>query len=279
MQTWGIGVAFYLSRFKNIRMSFNIIDFHVEQGVAVITLNRPDKLNSFNQLMAYDVQSALDYCMENPEIRCVVITGAGRAFCAGQDLEEAIATDAVTIEEHVELKYNPMVQRIRAIKKPVIAAVNGVAAGAGANLAYCCDIIVAAESAKFIQSFINIGLIPDTGGTYFLPRTVGFHKATAMMMLGDKMTAQESKDLGIVHQVFPDNELMDGAMALAKRMAKMPTKGLGLIKKSLNMSLRHDLDQQLEVEKDLQGRAGRTYDNAEGINAFLEKRKPVFRGE
>ncbi len=260
-------------------MSFNIIDFHIEQGVAVITLNRPDKLNSFNQLMAYDVQSALDHCMENPEIRCVVITGSGRAFCAGQDLEEAIAADAATIEEHVELKYNPMVQRIRAIKKPVIAAVNGVAAGAGANLAYCCDIIVAAESAKFIQSFINIGLFPDTGGTYFLPRMVGFHKATAMMMLGDKMTAQESKDLGIVHQVFPDDELMDGAMTLAKRMAKMPTKGLGLIKKAINMSLRHDLDQQLEVEKDLQGRAGRTHDNAEGINAFLEKRKPVFRGE
>ncbi len=260
-------------------MTFDIIEFEITDGVAIITLNRPDKLNSFNQLMAYDVQSALDHCMENPAIRCVMITGAGRAFCAGQDLEEAIEPNSASIEEHVESKYNPMVRKIRAIKKPVIAAVNGVAAGAGANLAYCCDIIVAAESAKFIQSFINIGLIPDTGGTYFLPRLVGLQKATAMMMLGDKMSAQESKDLGLVHQVFPDAEFRDGAFALAQRMAKMPTKGLGLIKKALNMSLVHDLDQQLEVERDLQGRAGRSYDNAEGINAFLEKRKPVFRGE
>ncbi len=260
-------------------MTFDIIDFNIREGVATITLNRPDKLNSFNQWMAYDVHTALDHCMENPEIRCVVITGAGRAFCAGQDLEEAIAADAASIEEHVEMKYNPLVRKIRAIKKPVIAAVNGVAAGAGANLAYCCDIIVAAESAKFIQSFINIGLIPDTGGTYFLPRMVGIHKAAELMMLGEKMTAQEGKDLGIIYRVFPDAEFINGTTELAKRMAQMPTKGLGLIKKALNMSLNHDLDQQLEVERDLQGRAGRTHDNAEGINAFLEKRKPVFRGE
>lgn len=260
-------------------MTFEIIGFDQVDGVAVITLNRPEKLNSFNHTMAYELQAALDHCMDDRDVRCVVITGAGRAFCAGQDLEEAIAADAADIEEHVETKYNPIVRKIRAIKKPVIAAVNGVAAGAGANLAYCCDIIVAAESAKFIQSFINIGLIPDTGGTYFLPRMVGMHKATALMMLGEKMTAQEGKDLGIVHQIFPDAELMDGAMDLGKRMAAMPTKGLGLIKKAINMSLVHDLDQQLEVERDLQGRAGRTYDNAEGINAFLEKRKPVFKGE
>jgi 2-(1,2-epoxy-1,2-dihydrophenyl)acetyl-CoA isomerase len=260
-------------------MTFDIIGFDLVDGVAVITLNRPDKLNSFNEPMAYEVQAALDYCMEDAAVRCVLITGAGRAFCAGQDLEEAIAPSSASIEEHVESKYNPMVRKIRAIKKPVIAAVNGVAAGAGANLAFCCDFIVATESAKFIQSFINIGLIPDTGGTYFLPRMVGMHKAAELMMLGERMTATEAKELGIVYRVFPDGELMDGAMELAKRMALMPTKGLGLIKKALNMSLRHDLDQQLEVEMDLQGRAGRTYDNAEGINAFLEKRKPVFRGE
>lgn len=260
-------------------MTFDIIDFKVEEGVGVITLNRPDKLNSFNQQMAYDVQSALDHCMENPEVRCVVITGAGRAFCAGQDLEEAIAPDSAEIEEHVENKYNPLVRKIRGIEKPVIAAVNGVAAGAGANLAYCCDIVVAAESAKFIQSFINIGLIPDTGGTYLLPRLVGIHKAAVMTMLGEKMLAQEAKELGLVYKIFPDGELLEGAMELAKRMAKMPTRGIGLTKKALNYSLRNNLNEQLAVEKDLQGQAGRTSDNAEGINAFLEKRKPNFTGE
>ena len=260
-------------------MTFDIIDFKIDEGVAVITLNRPDKLNSFNQTMAKDVQFALDHCMENPEVRCVLITGAGRGFCAGQDLEEAIAPDSAAIEEHVESKYNPMVRKIRAIEKPVIAAVNGVAAGAGANLAYCCDVVVASESAKFIQSFINIGLVPDTGGTYFLPRLVGLHKATVMTMLGEKMTAEEGKDLGLVYKVFPNEELMDSAMTLAKRMAKMPTRGLGLTKKALNYSLRNNLNEQLAVEKDLQGQAGRTADNAEGINAFLEKRQPEFRGE
>lgn len=260
-------------------MTFDIIDFKIDEGVGVITLNRPDKLNSFNQQMAYDVQGALDHCMENPEVRCVVITGAGRAFCAGQDLEEAIAPDSAEIEEHVETKYNPMVRKIRAIEKPVIAAVNGVAAGAGANLAYCCDIVVAAESAKFIQSFINIGLVPDTGGTYFLPRLVGIHKATVMTMLGEKMLAEEAKDLGLVYKIFPNEELLDGAMELAKRMAKMPTRGIGLTKKALNYSLRNNLNEQLAVEKDLQGQAGRTSDNTEGINAFLEKRKPNFTGE
>ena len=260
-------------------MTFDIIGFKIDEGVGVITLNRPDKLNSFNQQMAYDVQGALDHCMENPEVRCVVITGAGRAFCAGQDLEEAIAPDSAEIEEHVETKYNPMVRKIRAIEKPVIAAVNGVAAGAGANLAYCCDIVVAAESAKFIQSFINIGLVPDTGGTYFLPRLVGIHKATVMTMLGEKMLAEEAKDLGLVYKIFPNEELLDGAMELAKRMAKMPTRGIGLTKKALNYSLRNNLNEQLAVEKDLQGQAGRTSDNTEGINAFLEKRKPNFTGE
>lgn len=260
-------------------MAYAVIGFKVSEGVAVITLNRPDKLNSFNQEMALEVQDALDYCLDSDEVRAVLITGAGRGFCAGQDLAEAIAPGAADIEEHVETKYNPMVRKIRGLEKPVIAAVNGVAAGAGANLAFCCDIVLAAESARFIQSFIHIGLIPDTGGTYFLPRLVGFHRATALMMLGDKVTAQEAKDLGLVYQVFPDDALMEGAMALAARMAQMPTRGLGLTKKALNYSLTNDLDQQLAVEMELQGVAGRTADNAEGIAAFLEKRRPVFRGE
>ncbi len=260
-------------------MTHDHIQFNIDQGVARITLNRPDKLNSFNQAMAYDVQNALDHCMENSEVRCVLITGAGRGFCAGQDLEEAIAPDSARIEEHVETKYNPMVRKIRAIEKPVIAAVNGVAAGACANLAFCCDIVIAAESAKFIQSFINIGLVPDTGGTYFLPRIVGLHRATAMTMLGEKMTADEARDIGLVYRVFPDAELAEAATELAQRMAKMPTRALGLTKRMLNQSLRHTLDEQLAVERELQGQAGRTTDNAEGIAAFLEKRKPVFRGE
>lgn len=228
--------------------------------------------------MGANLQTVLDHCLDNDEIRCMLLTGSGRGFCAGQDLEEAISGIS-EIEEHVETKYNPIVRKIRALEKPVIAAVNGVAAGAGANLAYCCDIVLAAESAKFIQSFVNIGLIPDTGGTYFLPRLVGMHRASVMMMLGEKMSAQEAKDLGLVYQVFPDGELMNGALELAKRMAQMPTRGIGLTKKALNYSLGNTLDEQLAVERDLQGMAGRTHDNAEGINAFLEKRKPVFKGE
>ena len=258
-------------------MTFNDLGFTVEAGVAIITLNRPDKLNSFDNSMGANLQTVLDHCLDNDEIRCVLLTGSGRGFCAGQDLEEAVSGIS-EIEEHVENKYNPLVRKIRAIEKPVIAAVNGVAAGAGANLAFCCDIIVAAESAKFIQSFVNIGLIPDTGGTYFLPRLVGLHRASVMMMLGEKVTSEEAQDLGLVYKIFPDSELMEGALALAKRMAEMPTRGIGLTKKALNYSLRNTLNEQLAVERDLQGMAGRTEDNAEGINAFLEKRKPSFKG-
>ncbi|MBI1287829.1 MAG: 2-(1,2-epoxy-1,2-dihydrophenyl)acetyl-CoA isomerase [Flavobacteriales bacterium] len=259
-------------------MTFEDLRFHIQDGVALIELNRPDKLNSFNNSMGSNLQTALDHCMENDEVRCVLLTGAGRGFCAGQDLEEAVSGIS-EIEEHVETKYNPIVRKIRAIEKPVIAAVNGVAAGAGANLAYCCDIVLATESAKFIQSFVNIGLIPDTGGTYFLPRLVGLHRASVMMMLGEKMTAEEAKELGLVYKVFPDGELMSGALELAKRMAQMPTRGIGLTKKALNYSLHNTMNEQLAVERDLQGEAGRTADNAEGILAFLEKRKPVFIGE
>ena len=260
-------------------MSYSKIEFSIVANVAVIRLNRPDKLNSFDVDMAMDMQSALDFCMDSSEVRAVLITGEGRGFCAGQDLAEAIAPNSAAIEEHVETKYNPIVRKIRAIEKPVIAAVNGVAAGAGANLAFCCDIVMACESAKFIQSFINIGLIPDTGGTYFLPRIVGFHRATALMMLGDKLTAQEAKDLGLVYKVCADDTLYSEAMQLAKRMAQMPTRGLGLTKKALNYSLSNDLEGQLAVERDLQGEAGRTADNTEGIAAFLEKRLPQFKGE
>jgi 2-(1,2-epoxy-1,2-dihydrophenyl)acetyl-CoA isomerase len=259
-------------------MTYDHILFEQQGGVACITLNRPDKLNSFNVGMAMELQAALDVCLTDDSIRCVLLTGAGRGFCAGQDLAEAIEPGGMAIEEHVETKYNPIVRKIRALEKPVVAAVNGVAAGAGANLAYCCDIILASEAASFIQSFINIGLVPDTGGTYLLPRMVGLHRATAMTMLGDKLTATDAAGLGIVYRVCPPDQLMATATDLATRLSLMPTRGLGLTKKALNMSLSHDLDQQLEVEKELQGAAGRTADNAEGIAAFLEKRRPVFAG-
>jgi len=260
------------------RMTYDHILFEQQGGVARITLNRPDKLNSFNVGMAMELQAALDVCLTDDSIRCVLLTGAGRGFCAGQDLAEAIEPDGMAIEEHVDTKYNPIVRKIRALEKPVVAAVNGVAAGAGANLAFCCDFIVASEAASFIQSFINIGLVPDTGGTYLLPRMVGLHRATAMTMLGDKLSATDAATLGIAYKVCPADNLMDTAMELATRLSLMPTRGLGLTKKALNMSLYHDLDQQLEVEKELQGMAGRTADNAEGIAAFLEKRRPVFTG-
>lgn len=259
-------------------MSYEHILFEQQGGVTRITLNRPDKLNSFNMGMAMELQDALDVCMTDDTVRCVLLTGAGRGFCAGQDLAEAIEPDGPAIEEHVDVKYNPIVRKIRALEKPVVAAVNGVAAGAGANLAYCCDIIVAAESASFIQSFINIGLVPDTGGTYLLPRLVGLHRATIMTMLGEKLSATDAVSLGLVYKVCPSDALMAMSMELATRLAQMPTRGLGLTKKALNLSLSHDLDQQLEVEKELQGMAGRTDDNAEGIAAFLEKRRPVFTG-
>lgn len=259
-------------------MTYDHILFEQQGGVARITLNRPDKLNSFNVGMAMELQAALDVCLTDDSIRCVLLTGAGRGFCAGQDLAEAIEPDGMAIEEHVDTKYNPIVRKIRALEKPVVAAVNGVAAGAGANLAFCCDFIVASEAASFIQSFINIGLVPDTGGTYLLPRMVGLHRATAMTMLGDKLSATDAATLGIAYKVCPADNLMDTAMELATRLSLMPTRGLGLTKKALNMSLYHDLDQQLEVEKELQGMAGRTADNAEGIAAFLEKRRPVFTG-
>lgn len=268
-----------LAAAENDIMNYAIIRFQIIDHVAVITLNRPDKLNSFNEDMALDVQTALDHCMDDPEVRAILITGEGRGFCAGQDLAEAIAPGAAAIEKHVETKYNPIVRKIRGIEKPVLAAVNGVAAGAGANLAFCCDIVLAAEGAKFIQSFINIGLIPDTGGTFFLPRLIGLHRATALMMLGDRLTAAEAKELGLVYKVFPDDQLLSEAMALARRMAQMPTRGLGLTKKALNYSLTNDLEEQLAVERELQGMAGRTADNAEGIAAFLDKRAPVFTGE
>ena len=260
-------------------METTCIKFEVVDGVATISLNRPDVLNSFNFQMAKELQDALDLCAANAEIRCVVLTGEGRAFCAGQDLAEAIAEDAPSIAQIVETQYNPIIRRLREIEKPVIGCVNGVAAGAGANIAFACDITFAAESASFIQSFSSIGLIPDSGGTFFLPRLIGMQRATALTFLANKVKATEAKAMGMIYETAPDEQLREVVASFAKDMATRPTKGLGLTKRALNLSLFNNLEDQLEVEKELQSQAGQTYDNREGINAFLEKRKPIFKGE
>jgi 2-(1,2-epoxy-1,2-dihydrophenyl)acetyl-CoA isomerase len=260
-------------------MEANFINFNTQDGVAIISLNRPDVLNSFNLQMAKELQHTLDLCAADSAIRCIVLTGEGRAFCAGQDLAEAIAENAPDIAHIVETQYNPIIRRIREIEKPVIGCINGVAAGAGANIAISCDITFAAESASFIQSFSNISLIPDSGGTFFLPRLIGMQRASALMFLANKIKATEAKSMGMIYEVLPDEQLKESVLSFAKEMAQKPTKGLGLTKRALNLSLFNNLEDQLEVEKQLQAEAGKTYDNREGINAFLEKRKPIFKGE
>lgn len=258
-------------------MTYNLISFSVSDSVAVITLNRPDKLNSFNREMALETIDALDKCMDDEAIRAVMLTGEGRAFCAGQDLAEAVAPGTM-IEEIITAQYNPIIRRIRALHKPVIAVVNGVAAGAGANIAFACDLAVAAESAKFIQSFINIGLIPDSGGTFTLPRLVGMQHAFGQMILAPKISAKEAEAKGMIWKAVPDVELLDMATALAKQLAAMPTKAIALTKEALNRSMSNDLDAQLDTENELQSLAGRSHDYNEGVQAFLEKRKPVYKG-
>jgi len=256
----------------------NII-FKIESGVAHITLNRPDKLNSFNRQMSLELIDALEQCEQNDEVRSVLLTGEGRGFCAGQDLSEAVGDGAYEIEDIIEKQYNPIVKLLRSIEKPIVCAVNGVAAGAGANIAFACDITLAADSAKFIQSFAQIGLIPDSGGTFYLPRMIGMQNAAALMMTGDKVTADRAKELGLIYDVATADELMNSATALATKLAKMPTKGLGLTKRALNKSLENTFDEQLNTEKKLQKTASESYDYNEGVAAFLEKRQPIFKGK
>lgn len=252
--------------------------FEKNNGVGRITLNRSDLLNSFNKDMATAVQDALDDFAGDNEVRCIVLTGAGRAFSAGQDLQEAIASDGPALESIVKDHYNPIILKLRGIEKPIVAAVNGVAAGAGANIALACDIVVATESASFIQAFSKIGLIPDSGGTYTLPRLIGFQKASALMMLGDKVSATEAERMGMIYQVVADDSFEETVEQLGAKLAKMPTKGLGMTKRALNLSASNDLSQQLDQEEELQKKAGNTNDYQEGVNAFLEKRKPNFKG-
>ncbi|MEL6988582.1 MAG: enoyl-CoA hydratase-related protein [Bacteroidota bacterium] len=247
--------------------------------VGKITLNRPESYNSFNKEMAVGLQSLLDQCAASDDIRCLYITGAGKAFSAGQDLVEVTSENAPEIGHIVSDHYNPIISKIRSIEKPVVAGVNGVAAGAGCNIAIACDIIIASEKASFVQAFSKIGLVPDSGGTYFLPRIIGFHRATAMMMLSDKMTVEEAKQIGLVHKVFPQDAFEEEAIKVASRLSNMPTKGLGLTKRALNYSCHNDLDTQLGIEEQLQSNAALSQDYKEGVDAFLEKRAPNFTGK
>ena len=261
-------------------MSNNSILLKIENNVAYITLNRPEVFNSFNREMALSLQSILDDCEANSNVRAIVLTGNGKAFCAGQDLKEV--TDAELnpgfkkiLEEH----YNPIISRIRSIKKPVVAAVSGVAAGAGANIALACDVVVAHEKVSFIQAFSLIGLVPDSAGTYFLPRLIGFQKAQALAMLGDKVSAEEAEKIGMIYKVTTVDNFDEEINKLAIKLANMPTKALGLIKELFNQSMGNTLEEQLALESKFQIEAAQSEDYAEGVTAFIEKRKPQFKGK
>jgi 2-(1,2-epoxy-1,2-dihydrophenyl)acetyl-CoA isomerase len=256
----------------------NFITTEQKNNVLIIKLNRPDKFNSFNREMAFELHNALDNAENNENIRAIVLTGTGKAFCAGQDLAEAIDPNGPGIAKIVDEHYNPIILRLRSIEKPIIAAVNGVAAGAGANIALACDIVTATFSASFIQAFSKIGLIPDSGGTFFLPRLIGFQKASALMMLGDKVAATEAQQMGMIYKVFSDETFMEDVLKLAETLSIMPTKAIGFTKRLLNESLTNDLNTQLHLEGNLQIEAANTSDYKEGVNAFLEKRKPEFKG-
>lgn len=253
--------------------------FHIENQVGYIKLNRPDVFNSFNREMALSLQRYLDQCDEHPEIRAVYLTGSGKAFCAGQDLKEMTGDNPPSFPTVLNEHFNPIIRKIRDLPKPVVCLVNGVAAGAGANIALACDITLATESAVFIQAFSKIGLIPDSGGTFILPRLVGWQKAAGLMMLGEKVAAADAESMGMIYKVIADKKAEQEARAIVEQLAKMPTKGLALTKRALNYAFHNDLEKQLAIETELQDLAGRTADYQEGVRAFIEKRPPIFKGE
>ena len=256
-----------------------MILFEKIDAIGKTTLNRPEKYNSFVREMALALQNILNDCANDDSIRCILITGAGKAFCAGQDLKEATDPKEPEIEQIVREHYNPIIRKIREIEKPVIAAVNGIAAGAGANVALACDIVVAGKSANFIQAFSKIGLIPDSGGTYFLPRLIGLPKATALMMTGESISAEKAEKMGMIYAVYEDTEFESKSLQLAKSISEMPTKGLGYTKRLLTHSLNNSLDEQLDLEAETQALSAKSEDHKEGVQAFLEKRPPVFTGK
>lgn len=248
-------------------------------GVGKIQLFRPDKFNSFIRQMSLELQEALLQCKEDDDVRCILLTAEGKAFCAGQDLSEAIDPNGPGIEAIVRQHYNPIIELIRNIEKPVVCGVNGVAAGAGASIALACDIICASKSASFTQAFSKIGLIPDSGGTFILPRLVGYHRAAALMFLSEKISASEAKDLGLVWKVFEDDSFKDDVLKLATELSHMATRGIGLTKKLLNAGINNTLSEQLNLEAEIQVKAASSADHQEGVKSFLEKRLPAFTGK
>ena len=256
-----------------------IINTISENGVLTITFNRPEVFNSFNKEMAISLQNILNDAESNELIRAIVLTGEGKAFCAGQDLAEATDPNGPELQTIVRDHYNPIILKLRSIEKPIIAAVNGVAAGAGANIALACDLVIAKESASFIQAFSKIGLIPDSGGTFILPRIIGMQKALALMITGEKVSANQAMAMNMIYKSISDDLFEDEVKKLAIGLAQMPTKGIGLTKRALNQSWDNTLQEQLNLEELLQTEAGKTEDFKEGVSAFLEKRKPVFNGK
>lgn len=258
---------------------FNSLIYDLKDNVCTITLNRPDVYNAFNNELSFELQDALKQATKDPDVRVVVLTGAGKAFCSGQDLKDAQGSEKRSLSESIYKRYNPIIKAIRKMPKPVVAKVNGVAAGAGCSLALACDIIVASEKASFIEVFVNIGLVLDSGSSFFLPQLVGYNKAFELSTLGSKVSAQEASDLGIVNKLAAPEELDEAVASYTDRYAVAPTKAIGLMKKMLNKSYSANMEEMLQYEAYCQEIAGRSYDYKEGTTAFLEKRKPKFEGK